>query len=197
MISVMLLPCILSAQTSGVAGDGSVRLMLIGSNSSIRLYSFNNSNTKVATHDYGPFPGWLPIAMTTANNGNTYILWRSVGFPNPDVPIGQIALWLVDTNLDYVSSRPYGPVPGWTAESLSVDTANTNGFRLLLKNPDGKVSIWNVDSALNANAAFEAGPYYVCPPDAACLPSALQTDMGAAAAMKGAVSAAGAPIPKQ
>jgi hypothetical protein len=45
--------------------------------------------------------------MTTANNNNTYILWK-----NTD---GTATVWLVDENLNFVTSAVYGPYSGWTA----------------------------------------------------------------------------------
>src|ERR1700761_979959 len=122
-ISLAVLPSILSAQNSGVAGDGTVRLMFRGTDSSIQLYAFDSSNTQVTKKEYGPFPGLVPVAMTTASNGNTYVLWRNTGVTYGQ--IGSVLLWVLDTNLDYVNSRPYGPFAGYTAESLSVDTSNT------------------------------------------------------------------------
>jgi len=152
-IAAMMLPCILPAQNSGVASDGTARLMWRATDSHISLWSLDApNNTILGTHEYGPYYSWLPIALTTANNGNSYILWRNTN--------GSISLWLVDANLNYVNSLVYGPYAGWTAESLSVETTNTNNFRVLWRSTDGLVSIWIVDSALNLISARNFGPFF-------------------------------------
>src|ERR1700758_31707 len=78
-ISAMVLPCILSAQNSGVAGNGTFQLMWRGTDSHISLWSLDSSNNinLVTSREYGPYYGWLPIALTTANSGISYILWRN------------------------------------------------------------------------------------------------------------------------
>jgi hypothetical protein len=198
-ISVVVLPCILSAQNSGVAGDGTFRLMWRGTDSHISLWTLDSSNNinETSFHEYGPYDGWLPIALTTANSGSSYILWRNTN--------GSISLWLVDPNLNLVSYRVYGPYDGWTAESLSVDTASTNRFRVLWRETDGRVSIWIVDPLLNLVSSRVYGPYFGFDPTpgAAARKSdqfgGQQADnMGVAAAMKAAGgSGAGTPMPQQ
>jgi hypothetical protein len=201
MILPMVLPCILSAQNSGVAGDGTFRLMWRGTNSLVSLWSLDSSNNinVVTSHEYGPFYGWLPIALTTANNGNSYILWRNTN--------GSISLWLVDANLNFVGSHIYGPFDGWTAESLSVDTANTNRFRVLWRDTEGRISIWIVDPSLNMISSRIYGPFFgFDPTPGAVVPKSAQrsqsggnqeADRNAAAAMKVAGSGAGTSMPEQ
>jgi hypothetical protein len=123
-----------SAQTSGIGADGYTRLLWRGTGGEISLWRLDPGLGFVDYHAYGPYPGWSPIAITTAHNNNTYALWR-----NTD---GIISLWLLDPNLNFVSYHAYGPYPGWIAKGLSVDTnGTTNNFRVVWRNTDGSVSV--------------------------------------------------------
>jgi hypothetical protein len=154
--SIVITPGFISAQNSGVGGDGTMRLMWTGTDSHISLWKLDASNNInfSSSREYGPYYGWTPIALTTAYNGNSYVLWRNTN--------GSISLWLVDANLNYVTSRAYGPYDGWIAESVSVETAGpgNNRFRVIWRDTAGKVSIWIVDAALNFVNNHVYGPYF-------------------------------------
>jgi len=142
-----------SAQTSGIGGDGYTRLLWRGTDGQISLLRLDPSLGLVDSHAYGPYAGWSPIAVTTARNNNTYVLWR-----NTD---GSISLWLVDPNLNFVTFHAYGPYPSWIAKGLSVDTnGNTNNFRVIWRNTDGSVSVWMVDADLNFVTFHGYGPVF-------------------------------------
>jgi WD40 repeat protein len=147
-------PGILSAQSSGVAGDGSIRLMWKGTDSSIFLWKLDTSDAMNLTtlHLYGPYFGWSPIAVTTNHSGYSYVLWRYSD--------GTINLWEVDPNLNFYTSRTYGPYNGYTAESLSVDTNGVGDrIRLIWRGTDGSTIIWIVDGSLNFISSATYGPF--------------------------------------
>src|SRR5436190_3817697 len=106
---VTVQPGTLSAQTSGVGGDGFTRLLWRNTDSQISLWKLDSNLNATAFQEYGPFLGWLPIAITTAPNNTTCVLWRNSE--------GRISLWLIDANLRFVTFREYGPFIGWTAKS--------------------------------------------------------------------------------
>jgi hypothetical protein len=141
-----------SAQTSGVGSDGFTRLLWRGTDSSISLWKCNPALVSCVSHLYGPYAAWTPIAMTTANNNNTYILWK-----NTD---GTATVWLVDANLNFVTSAVYGPYSGWTAESLSVSTSNNSTLRLLWTHTNGALSLWILQPNLSVPLAQNYGPYF-------------------------------------
>jgi hypothetical protein len=146
-------PTTVSAQTSGVGGDGYTRLLWRGTNGSISLWELDPNLNFVTYHEYGPFALWWPIALITAHNNYTYILWRYYD--------GSISLWLVDPNLNYVTDHIYGPYPGWVAKDLSVDTnGSTNGLRVIWRYYDGSVNVWWVDQNLNFVKNDIYGPYF-------------------------------------
>jgi hypothetical protein len=171
-------PGIVFAQNSGVAGDGTMRLMWRGTDSHISLWKFDASSAMNSTiyREHGPYNGWQPIALTTANNNNSYVLWRHTN--------GSISLWLVDANLNYVTSRVYGPYDGWIAESLSVETIggiNKDRFRVIWRNTSGAVSLWLVDASLNLVNSRVYGPYFGWTPSSGSSSSARASSVGAAA----------------
>ena len=140
-------PGTVSAQNSGVGGDGFTRLLWRGTDYRISLWKLDGNLNLVLLREYGPYTGWIPIAITTAANNNTYVLWR-----NTD---GAISLWLVDANLNFVNSHLYGPFPGWIAKGLSTG-GNSPNFRVIWRFTNGLASVWNVDGNLN----FVTGPLY-------------------------------------
>jgi hypothetical protein len=172
-----------------------------GTDSRISLWRLDNTNNinLVAFHEYGPYFGWQPIALTTANNGYSYVLWRSTG--------GSVALWRVDANLNFVSGSPgFGPYNGWTAESLRVDTNTTNRVRVLWRGTDGAVAIWIVDPALNLIASRVYGASFGYDPTSGAVAQSDQTlestgdqevDKKAAAAMEEAGRSSATPMPEQ
>jgi hypothetical protein len=56
------------AQTSGVGSDGQTRILWRGTDGSVSLWNVDASLNYLAYHAYGPYDGWIPIALTTAPN---------------------------------------------------------------------------------------------------------------------------------
>jgi hypothetical protein len=53
-----------SAQISGFGGDGYTRAMWRGTDGSISLWKLDPALNVVGSHNYGPYAGWLPVALT-------------------------------------------------------------------------------------------------------------------------------------
>ena len=119
-------------------------------------------NTFGPYSDGGPNTPWRAAALATGPDGLSHILWT-----NPD---GRVILWTVSDAGDY-SYAVYGPYSDpysspatvitqpstpWSAVSLSVGPDNVT--HVLWTNPDGRVILWNVDSAFKYTAAV-FGPY--------------------------------------
>jgi hypothetical protein len=134
-------PGVLSAQTSGVGGDGFTRLLWRGTDGSISLWKLDGNLNEVAFHVYGSSPDYDPIAITAAANSYTYVLWR-----NTD---NSISLWGVDPALNFAFYKAYGPYPGFIAETLSADTNGNSTLRLVWRNTNGQADVWFLDAALN------------------------------------------------
>jgi hypothetical protein len=69
-------PGTVSAQTSGIGPDGYTRFLWKGTDYSISLWQLDPSLNFYNNHAYGPYDGWDPIALTTAHNNNSYVLWE-------------------------------------------------------------------------------------------------------------------------
>lgn len=141
-----------SAQSSGIGGDGFTRLLWRGTDYHISLWKLDANLNGAGFHEYGPYVGWIPVALTTDSFNYSYVLWR-----NTD---GSISLWLVDPNLNYVNSHVYGPYPGWIAKGLSVDTGGSPNIRVIWRYTNGTVGVWNVDGSLNYVSSKNYGPYF-------------------------------------
>jgi len=109
--------------------------------------------------DGSPSTPWHAAALATGHDGLSHILWT-----NPD---GRVILWTVSDNgnFTYAVYGPYtdnAPNTPWSATALSVGADNL--VHIVWNNPDGRVILWNVDTAFNfALAAF--GPYTDGSPD--------------------------------
>jgi hypothetical protein len=144
-------PDTVSAQTSGIDYAASTVFRWVGQDQNgqydmLSLWKVDNNLNFVTSQQYGPYPGYVPTTITTAGNGNTYVLWldQTQGYPWGAV------LWLVDPNLNYVTAQEYGPYQGLTPQGLSVDTNGFNSFRLIWHNDnDGSVDVWVLDQNLN------------------------------------------------
>jgi len=141
-----------SAQTTGVGGDGYTRQLWRGTDYSIALWKLDPNLNFVLGHNYGPFLGYTPVALTTDVNGYSYVLWRYTD--------GSINIWLIDPNLNFITSRAYGPYPAWTAKGLSVSTSGSSNIRVLWRHTGGSVALWNVDGNLNVLNSVSYGPYF-------------------------------------
>jgi hypothetical protein len=104
-------PGVLSAQTSGVGGDGFTRLLWRGTNGSISLWKLDGNLNEMGVHVYGPFPDYDPIAITAAANSYTYVLWR-----NTD---NSISLWGVYPATPALLRRHLAQTPTGTAHCAS------------------------------------------------------------------------------
>lgn len=147
-----MFPSVLPAQTSGVGCDGYTRFLWRGTDSRISLWKLDGGLNGAGSVQYGPYDGWVPVAMTVLCNNYTYVLWKHTE--------GSISLWKVDPNLNLVTSRQYGPYTGWIPESLSPDQAYPGYFRLLWRETQGSISIWGVDSNLVLQFSKQYGPYF-------------------------------------
>jgi hypothetical protein len=142
-----------------------------GTDSRISLWRANESGIADPSRPvYGPFDGWIPIALTVGCDNFTYILWR-----NTD---GSMGLWKLASDLSgwpqCCGNQVYAPQPGWLADGLSIDPI-TNNLRVLWRRTDGEISIWVVDSNLNLlSSNWVYGPYFGYdpgPPGAAAVKS--------------------------
>src|SRR5215831_4207421 len=100
-----LQPGTATAQNSGLGFDGLTRLMWRATDDHISLWRLDANLNFNLFHEYGPFPGFIPIAITTDAFNFTYVLWRHTD--------GHISLWLIDPNLNFGTFHEYGPFPGF------------------------------------------------------------------------------------
>jgi hypothetical protein len=179
-------PSILSAQTSGVGSDGYTRFMWTGTDDRISIWRLNPILGGAISHQYGPFDGYAPLALTVGSNNYTYVLWKRTD--------GAISLWLVDPNLNAVTSRVYGPIFGWVPVSLSVSEDGFNRLRVIWRETRGYVSIWSLDANLNLLSTQIYGPFFGFDPSAANVrPAESESEANAISAM--AHPKVSAPIP--
>jgi len=149
-------PGIASAQTSGVGSDSFTRLFWRGTDSRISLWKLNSDLSFNSAREYGPYSEYIPLAIAVGNipgapgANSTYVLWRRTD--------GSIAIWIVDANLNYVTSNVYGPYAGWIAETVSID--DINRLRVVWRHTNGSISVWIVDTNLNYVTSNVYGPYF-------------------------------------
>jgi hypothetical protein len=151
-------PGTVSAQTSGVNTFGWTVIRWAGdvgdgTYDTLALWELDSNLNYIQSRNYGPFPGYVPLFSTTVADGATYVLWQYQD--------GSINLWSVDANLNLTNTHAYGPFPGWHPEGLSPDTAGLTGpnsFRVIWRNDNWQVNVWEVDDNLNAVAFHAYGP---------------------------------------
>ena len=181
-----------SAQSSGIGGDGDTRLLWRGTDGSISVWKLNPSLAVLGGHIYGPYYGWQPVALTTANNNYSYVLWRDTN--------NFVSLWALDANLNFAFNKTYGPFYGWVAESLSVDTDGNSNLRLVWRSSTGQVSVWFLTPSLIQGPSAIYGPYFGWNPgpvgSAAKAATPGTADAQAAAAMKSNAGAQQQSMPK-
>ena len=149
-------PSSVSAQTSGVGPDGFTRMMWRGTDGRISLWKLDAGLLHVADVQYGPYPGYQPIAITVGSNNNTYVLWAHTN--------GKIALWRVDNNLTGVTFQEFGSYDGWRAQGLG---SGGGQLRVIWRYTTGQVSVWAVDpSSLAGLGSREHGPFFGFDPGA-------------------------------
>ncbi|MGH6813901.1 MAG: hypothetical protein ACREDM_16715, partial [Methylocella sp.] len=71
-----------------------------------------------------------------------------------------VTLWLLDTNLNYVTQKYFGPYYGWEAESLSPDTNGNSWIRVIWRETKGIVAVWFVDQNLTLQFDPGFGPFF-------------------------------------
>jgi hypothetical protein len=142
------------AQSHGVAGDGTNRLLWKGTDGRVSLWKLDANLNYATSKEYGPYTYWHPIGITVARNNTTYLTWKYYD--------GSVSIWALDTNLNLINSHVYGPYAGWTPKDLSVETTttNTSGFRLHWKYYDGTETVWQLDQNLNYVTSKPYGPYF-------------------------------------
>jgi len=116
------------------------------------------SYTGVSPH-YGLFLNRFDIATAPAAPaaGHTHLLWTSAN--------GAAALWTVNADGSFTSTRAYGPIPGWTATTIA--DGPDGKTRLLWTRADGMSAVWTVN---DADGSFTSTPGYG-PFTSAALPS--------------------------
>jgi hypothetical protein len=142
-----------SAQTqvSLLGADGYTRAMWRGTDGSISLWKLDLALNFVGSHNYGPYTGWSPVALTMTANNNTYVLWRYTD--------GTASIWVLDTNLNFIGARDFGPVGGWTPWGLGNDPYGN--IRLVWATPAHQVAVWVINAALNVVGSSPIyGPYF-------------------------------------
>jgi len=127
--------------------DGRVMLWNVAPDGSFTLNGFGPYT------DGAPNNKWSATALATGKDGLSHILWN-----NTD---GRVMLWTVDDagNFTLAGYGPYtdnAPQNKWSATAVSVGPDNI--VHLLWNNTDGRVMLWNVDSAFNFTLAGY-GPY--------------------------------------
>jgi hypothetical protein len=144
-------PGVASAQTSGVGGDGITRILWRGTDGKISVWKLDGSLNGIGAREYGPLPGWTPVAMTVGANNNSYILWRHSS--------GWTSIWRLDADLNQLGApRVEQPYDGWSAETLS--TGPGSQLRIIWRHSTGKVSVWALDASMASGFAKEHGPYF-------------------------------------
>jgi hypothetical protein len=151
-IALAFQPSPAAAQTAGVGVDGYARAMWRGTDGSITLWKLDPALNYVGSHQYGPYGGWSPIAMTTSGSNLTYVLWNYTD--------GTADVWEVDANLNIIGSHNFGPVAGWTAEGLYVGA--TGNIGLLWRSTVGQINVWTLNPvSLNVIGTSNIyGPYF-------------------------------------
>jgi hypothetical protein len=138
-------PGTVSAQNSGIGGDGFMRLLWV-MNGHMVLWKLDPNLNMVASKDYGSFSGFDLIGITTAANNNTYVLWSYHASPS-DVN-DSISLWLVDANLNFITNREYAASLGWIPTGLSTGGSSSN-FHVIWSKAGTAMSVWTMDANLN------------------------------------------------
>jgi hypothetical protein len=149
-------PGVVSAQTSGVGPDGFTRILWRGTDGKVVLWKLNAGLLKEAGVEYGPYPGYDPIAITVGSNNNTYVLWAHTN--------GSVALWMVDSTLNGVAAQVFGPYEGWKAQGLG---SGGGQLRVIWRHTTGQVSVWAVNpSSLAVLGQGVHGPFFGFDPGA-------------------------------
>jgi len=121
------------------------------------LWSVNPDGSFSTSQAYGPYRDggglWQAVALATGPNGVSRILWRA--------PDGRATLWFVNPDGSFGSSQAYGPYRDggglWQAVALSVGPDNV--AHILWHSPDGRATLWFVNSDGSFGSSQAYGPY--------------------------------------
>ena len=147
-----------SAKALSVGPDNILHILWTNPNGRVILWAVDTS-FRFTNAVYGPYTDgspstpWHAAALATGADNVTHVLWN-----NPD---GRVIVWDVDPAFHFIY-QVYGPYTDgsastpWSASALAAGPDEK--VHLLWTNPNGRVILWNVDSAFNFTlAAF--GPY--------------------------------------
>ena len=121
------------------------------------LWFINSDNSYGVIGAYGPYVDnggvWKATAVATGPNGVSRILWN-----NPD---GRSTLWFVNPDGSYGVTGAYGPYADnggvWKAGAVSVGPDNV--AHILWNNPDGRATLWFINSDNSYGVIGAYGPY--------------------------------------
>jgi hypothetical protein len=82
-------------------------------------------------------------------DGITRVLWQG--------PNSSIAVWKLDSNLNFVKGVAYGTTDGWIPVALTV--GNDNYTRVMWRSTEGALALWGLDPDLNFVSSYAYGPY--------------------------------------
>ncbi len=139
-----------AGQVLAVGNDGKTRVLWHGTDGRISLWVVNSALAIESFREFGPFVGYLPVAITVGTDLRTRVLWRGTD--------GRISFWILDTALNLASFKEFGPFFGYLPETF--DIGNDGNTRVLWKRTDGLISLWVVDGALNVISFKEFGPFF-------------------------------------
>ena len=147
-----------SAKALSVGPDNILHILWTNPNGRVILWAVDTS-FRFTNAVYGPYTDgspstpWHAAALATGADNVTHVLWN-----NSD---GRVIVWDVDPAFHFIY-QVYGPYTDgsastpWSASALAAGPDEK--VHLLWTNPNGRVILWNVDSAFNFTlAAF--GPY--------------------------------------
>ena len=97
----------------------------------------------------GASPNWGATSVSVGGDNYQRALWD-----NAD---GTAALWLMNSNGQFLSQQNYGPYAGWTCQAIS--TGSDNNTRVLWTKADGSAALWRLDSQNNFVTQQNYGPY--------------------------------------
>jgi hypothetical protein len=106
------------------------------------------AGTRVA-RNYGPYPGWRPVAVAAGPSRTFALLWR-----HDD---RRASVWRLEAFGGFISGAEFGPFPGWTPTDVSI--GGDDNSRLLWAHTNGFASIWVVNAAGAFVLGREYGPF--------------------------------------